>query len=206
MVQGLQTAEDQERLQRIVGMAVLGVPDAQIAEVVGCDPSRVAQLRQSEAFKELYAETMAERIAEKAAVDEGWDDVEKRALEIVSNTLKFSKNPDYALKAAMVANRAQRRAASPGNNALPGDMGARVVINLNQTFVDKLQNVAAGHQQFVKANRPDVDLASGEIEGQVTKRVSLLSPASVEKLLSPQPTEFENAFDELMLQPAEPAK
>ena len=190
MVVGLPTGEQKDRLERIVAMASMGVPDTQIAEAVGLDQSMICIIRQGEDFKRMYGELMADQLAERAEMDEGWDGVEKQAIKIVSESLKWNKNPDFALKAALVANKAIRRGQSPLNAVLPTDMGPRVVINLNQSFVNKMQNIAAGIEDFVQSG---VTAIEEKPTGPV-KKVNLLTPSSVEDLLKPQLSEFEKAF------------
>ena len=77
MVVGLPTGEQKDRLERIVAMASMGVPDTQIAEAVGLDQSMIGIIRQGEDFKRMYGELMADQLAERAEMDEGWDGVEK---------------------------------------------------------------------------------------------------------------------------------
>lgn len=171
-------SEKRQTFEKIAGMLVIGVPDVQIAEVMSLSAGRIAQIKQSDEFKPFLAEAATERLQEQAEINEGWDKVEREALKIVTDVLKYNKNPDYALKAAMVANRATRK-GSVGNQPLPTAMGERVVIHLNANFVGKLQQLSIGKAEIGTSNLQDALAVSQSQQ----KKVNLLAPGQVKKLL-----------------------
>lgn len=166
---------DLDKWEKIAGMLAVGVPDVQIADVVGISVGRITQLKSDEQFQQILEKKLIERAKEVNELNEGWDAVEKRALEIVQTSLKSNRNPDFALRAAMVANRATRRGGN-GNVPLPTQMGERVLIQLKGTFVNRLQMLSASPEQ--------VDNLQALLQDQQKqKRVNLLPPGQVKKLL-----------------------
>lgn len=189
------SGEDKDRLERIVAMAAMGVPEGQIADAVGISAGRLTQIKQNELFQEALSKEMAKRLKERADLDQGWDGVEKAALQIVHDTLKWNKNPDFALKAAMLANRAVRRGGSMLNQPLKSDAGPRVVINLNPTFIQRLQEANNGAISMAQIDQKTID---GNLQTAPMKQVNLLQPGRVEQLLKPPGNEFAVAVEEAM--------
>lgn len=165
--------------QKIASMIAAGVPQVQIAEVMNMSEGRISQIKEDEKFQEFLAIEIAKRYEVEQEINEGWDEVERKALKIVTDTLKYNRSPDFALKAAMVANRATRKGVN-GNQPLPANMGNRVVINLNQNFVGKLQNLSV----HTNGSPSQVGKSLRElIHENSQKRSNLLAPGQVKKLL-----------------------
>lgn len=184
------SALDKARYEKIANMMVMGVAQTQIAEVMSISEGRISQLLQEDEFKKILEEKMLLRQVEMQEINQGWDDVETKALRIVQDNLKHNKNPDFALKAAMVANRANRRGGNGGNAPLPAAMGERVLIKLQGTFINKLMNV--GGVPVTQASLRDL------INSSQQKRVNLLAPGQVKKLLQDE-KENEDNFDPQMV-------
>lgn len=180
------TGEEKTTFDRIVAMCAMQVPAVQIAEAVGLSEGRISQIKETDEFKQALAIELAKRLEERQELDDGWDGIEKKAIGIVADNLKWNKNPEFALKAALIANKAVRR-NSQFNQPLPTNMGQRVVINLSQTFVQKLKDSSAEEMKTVAA----VDVGQGpngrpQLEGEngAKKVVNLLAPAAVEEMFN----------------------
>lgn len=181
--------DEKERLNRIVSMTALGVPDTQIAEAVNLTPGRITQIKDTEEFKDALAVELSRRAEDQAEINDGWDAIERRALQVVQDNLRYNKNPDFALKAAMVANRATRR-GTHGGAPLPTNMGPRVIINMQANFVNKLQQLVSSPEgaQVAQSARVASQPLSQVMQPMLTsegfeKRSDVMLPAQVEKLM-----------------------
>lgn len=163
-----------DAIERIASMLAAGTPQTQIAEALGLSEGRISQLKDTDEFRTVFAAKQASKFQESEELNDGWNSIERRALEIVRANLRFNQNPDFALKAAMIANRATRRGT--GNQPLPTNMGTHAVINLSVNFVQKLQNMEAAPSKTIEAHpTPAVE----------TKRTDLMLPGAVSALLAP---------------------
>lgn len=72
----------------------------------------------------------------------GWDDVESMSVQGLAKIVRTTNDPDFLLKAAAVANRAQRR-ARPVNEVLdPARSQNQTVITLTKRTVERLTGVS----------------------------------------------------------------
>jgi len=165
----------EDKFEKIANLLILEVPESQIAAAVGFSVGRISQLKEDPKFKEFFAGKIAAHYEQHKEVNDGWDAVERDALSVVVTALQWSKDPDFALKAAMIANKAQRRGQAAANRPINNDLGARVVLNLNQTFVNQIQS---GERQVQK----QIEGYSIELD-EKGKHEEVLTPVAVEKLL-----------------------
>jgi hypothetical protein len=189
---------------RVAKMLSLGVAESDVAEVVGVTPAAISQLKTRADFAEVFSAEMSRVYEEQRELNEGWDSIEKKALRVIDDNLKWNKNPDFALRAAMVANKANRR-GSQNQPIDVGRMGSRAVVQLNVAFVNKLQG--HGHISHAAANLADGNgnsittpamgavtaasattatalLAAPETSDETAprQRVNMLAPGQVEQL------------------------
>ena len=127
-----------ERLEKIARMALFDVPYKQIAHAIGVTEGRVTQLMETEEYKDILEKLAAENFEKHDSMNGAWDTIEAVALNNIMDHLNWSKDADFALKAAAVANRATRR-GQINNRAIDGRTGVRAVIHLSAQFVEKLQ-------------------------------------------------------------------
>lgn len=168
---------DLERVERAVQMRVVGVADDVIAEAVGLTVEEFAQLVTNENFIALYEKTKDEKLKQAFATDDGWDSVEELAINSLKDILKYNKDPDLVLRAATMANKAQRRTSAGNRPIQNGHQPAGnnvVVLQLNKNFV---VNMNARNEK-----------AAQEIVGSA-KRVDQLQPKDLDKMLEDHSTE-----------------
>lgn len=128
-----------EKMQKLARMELGGVPRKQTAMAMGVSEGRISQLIATEEYQE-QAEAIAQaKFQENELVNKGWDSVEAMGLKNVVTALQNDPDPDFALRAAVVANKASRRGSQHQNNPIAQAAGAKAVIHLNANFVDKLQ-------------------------------------------------------------------
>lgn len=165
--------------------AAAGVADAQIAEAMGVMRSTVCQWRVTEVWAETYAKHVAEVTARATTLNGGWDELEEKAIAILQENLRINRNAEFALRVAAVSNRAQRKGAI-GPSPLPADRGKVVAITFNNTFVEKIQQIASGA-------RPPVEVVTqarlhGPAPGErPMKSVNMLNPTDTHALLTSGP-------------------
>lgn len=180
--------QTRERYEKIASMLLHQVPQNQIAAAVGLSEGRISQITDLEEFKEIYAEVATSFHEEQKMLDEAADAIERLAATSVINYLQSSRDPDYALKAFAVANRATRRSNRHVNNTpIPVREGARVVINMPAVFMEKIKS------------QPDSNFAV--IEGQ-KKMSDMLPVQEVQKLLQSDEAKAESDLQEILAETA----
>ena len=198
-----------ERLEKIARMVLYDVPHTQIALAVGISESRVSQILETEKFKDSMQAIATERFEQDSSINDGWDHLEATALKSVLDRMQWDSDPDFSLKAAIMANKAQRRGQF-NNRPLDGRDGVRAVINLTAQFIDQLQqntinvNGANGEdakQTFLELARPNTT------EKPEQKKQDFLPPEKLDHLFRPDEMKandaLQNWFPDQALAPAE---
>ncbi len=188
------------KLEKIARMALFDVPEAQIAKAVGLpDITEAFELQE---YKDILARISTEYFEQNQQLNDGWNSVEALALGQVIDTLQWSKDPDYALRAAMLANKANRR-GDVTQQTINGAAGARAVFHLTANFIEKLQ-----HFGNAKSNGDAAKVVETPPEPE-HKATDYMVPEKVEKLFvvnQPKvrkPEDVLNFFPEVDLVPAE---
>jgi hypothetical protein len=163
------TTEDR-RMEKLVRMELAGISRAQSAMALGVSESRVSQLLESDQCKEMLQQVSTENFEQNELVNKGWDSVETMSIARVVSALKHDPDPEFALKAAAIANKAVRR-GTHNNTPIAQNMGVRAVIQLNASFVDKLQQ----NFHMEKSNHAE--------SAQKVKDSNFLGAAGVQQLL-----------------------
>lgn len=159
----MQFSSDEKRMQfeKIARFEAMGVADEETCKVLGLTGEQLGQIRGDKRYLVIYGEICEEKLEKIDTFNRGWDAVEEKALERVLMKLEYGGDPEFALKAATLANRATRR---PSNTKTldASSSGQRASINLNQTFIMKLnengitpktiENVKAKSQDFMGAH------------------------------------------------------
>lgn len=138
---------DEKKLEKMARMAAAEIPQRQIAQACGVSESRISQIFKTPEYKEQEEKVALEEFEQNEIINRGWDGVEALSLKKVVSTLQADADPEFALKAAALANKAIRR-GKHHNNPISQKAGVRSVINLNMNFVEKLQNnIEIGNQR-----------------------------------------------------------
>lgn len=125
-------------LEKIAKMRVVSVPQNQIAAACGLSESRISQITSSDEYKLIEQKIAVTKFEETEMLNQGWDSVEAMGIQKVLTHLQNNPEPDFALRAASLANKAVRRGTHQ-NNPIAQSAGVRAVIHLNPVFADKLQ-------------------------------------------------------------------
>jgi len=160
-------------LERVAKLVAAEVPVNQIALASGLSAAQVEVLVDSDQFRAKLVEQQEQQFAQAEKMNRGWDAVEEEALGNVLEVLSQNPDPDYALRAAAVANRATRRGAN--NRAIDaGHAQQSAVIKLNVAFVNQLQQQPG----------------SPRVLDTEAKRVNTLAPADVRTVLADDKEKF----------------
>lgn len=155
-------------LEKIARMMSYEVPQKQIAAVMGVSESRISQIINSQEFEEVFGVIAYEKFEEQETLNQGWDGVETLAIDRVLKYMQVDPDPDFALKAAAVANKANRRGSHRNRPIDPQQAGMRSVVLLNATYVDKLQQnfqiEQREHPEQVDREKRDDSLAPGQLD------------------------------------------
>lgn len=135
------TASDKQVYEKIANMEIMGVMHTGIAGVLGVSEGLISQIVAKEEYQQIKGVLLATKYEDAEKGDSNWDKLERMAVDNLINTAGWNTDPDFLLRAAAVANRAQRRGRMTNNDPLPNQMGKRVVVNLSQVFVGKLQDI-----------------------------------------------------------------
>ena len=117
---------EEQVLDKIARLTYAGVLDVEIANVVNLSAGRISQIKEEDGYKAHYSKVVSEKFTDRQDTDDSWDKIEKLATKRIADHLAWAQDPDYALRAAMVANKAQRRNVL--NTPISADAGARVII------------------------------------------------------------------------------
>lgn len=161
---------------RAGSLSAHGLTGPQIADILLLSIEQISAIKDTVEFKKKYAEEAEKAIQAQIDRDEGWDAVEDEALGALLETLKFNRDPKFALIAAKTANSAVRQnkkhnAPHVIDNSKGGSTNI-IVLNLNRNYVGG----EAGRAQIELNARPT----------NIPQRQSdLPSPKIVEAMLAP---------------------
>lgn len=175
---------------KVASMLAVEVPHAQIAAVTGLSEAEIGELVNNDSIKTLIQENALASYNKYETLNEGWDMMENLGMNGVLAHLQMNPDPDFALKAATLANKAQRRGQHKPGNVIPGQAGVRAVINLSANFINQLQ------QNLTITQTKPIQL--------VKKDSNFLAPKAVASLLKPLEEEEQSTevFDDLHLEGA----
>lgn len=139
------------KLQKVAKLVLANVPQNQIAAACGVTEGRISQLINMPEYKNIEQELAVQKIEENELINQGWDGVEALGVKHTLIALKNNPDDDFALRAAIVANKAIRRGSINNKPINPQSAGVRAIIHLNPTFVDKLQQNFSIDKQENKA-------------------------------------------------------
>lgn len=119
---------------------VAGFDSTAIAQILSCEDHEVQEVLDDQFYKEVKGRVAAIQAEQNLQQSGGWDALENMALEGLTKRIRFNNDPEFLLKVAAVANRAQRRVGQNQQNVLdPGLRAGRTTITLTQRLVEKIK-------------------------------------------------------------------
>jgi hypothetical protein len=171
---------DQKIMDKIAKLHIAGVRDEDICDVMGMEPEVLESVFLHAEFKRLLGRLTIEKLEQDELLNGGWDTVEALAVNAVIKNLSLMPDPKYALAAAQVANKAQRRSSVAPKLITPQN-GQRFQIRLEQIFVNGMQGGL-----ITDAATPALNLRPAKAEPR--KQQDFLPLNKVEELLTvPEP-------------------
>jgi len=149
----------------------LGVSKEHIAEILsnGITVPQIEELQQTESFQALYSLIAQHMLTLASDTAIGWDELEAQSIRNLMREARVSRDPEFNLRLAAVANRAVRRHKLGEQILDPGAAGTRVQITLSQRFINKLSGVTE-----IEERRVDVKHITNPSLDQVTRVLNAL--------------------------------
>lgn len=121
--------------------SVLGMDDDTIREVIGCEKAELGEILNDPLYREVRLIIGAAQAESTIDLTTGWDKLEQHAVTNLVNRVKVSQDPDFLLKVAAVANKAQRRHQQGKDQGVLDPIGGKNArINLTTRLVKQFQH------------------------------------------------------------------
>jgi hypothetical protein len=119
---------------------VLGMDEDTIREVIGCTKEDLDVILNDALYREVRLIIGAAQAESVVDLTTGWDKLEQHAVTNLVDRVKISRDPDFLLRVAAVANKAQRRHSQGKSDGVldPAHAGTRK-INLTTRLVERFQ-------------------------------------------------------------------
>lgn len=119
---------------------VLGMDEDTIREVIGCTKDELDVVLNDALYREVRLIIGAAQAESVVDLTTGWDKLEQHAVTNLVDRVKVSRDPDFLLRVAAVANKAQRRHSQGKQDGVldPAQAGTRK-INLTTRLVERFQ-------------------------------------------------------------------
>lgn len=144
--------KNQAQLEKLARMRSAGMQAVDIAVATSLTESRLSQIFATEDFMKVEELVANEQFEEQELMNAGWDGIEALGINKVVEHLNADPDPEFALKAAALANKASRRGTHRNNPIATAAGGLKAVVVLNNTFVAQLQgNAVLGNKSGEKS-------------------------------------------------------
>lgn len=120
-----------ELFNQVADLEAFGYNNVQIAQALSLSPGIITQIQQDDQYQQTLAPKITERLDKVRLRSEGWDAVEETAIARVIEELQTNPDPDYALRAAALANKASRHGHNGNAPIVAGKANTTVRLNLN---------------------------------------------------------------------------
>ncbi len=181
----------EKKLGRVVGEMelviaknlALGVTPEQLCDILGngIGVDEIQQLRETESFQELYGVIANYLLSLSADTAIGWDQVEAESLKHLMREARVNRDPEFQLRLAAVANKAQRRHNKGEQILEPGAAGTRVQISLSQKFIKKLNGeteIVERRVDLTKMQSPTLDQVNRALQAPLQPGAREVVPMS----------------------------
>jgi len=172
---------DEATRTRAGSLAAHGLNDYQLVDVLLLTYEQVISVKESVEYRAKYAEVADAAITQQLTMAEGWDAIEEEAIKKILTTMQYNSDPKYALAAAQIANKAERRRrikdTAPVIDASKagGNTTNVIILKMNRNFI----SVQEGNE-----NTRTID-AQVVNKNDVPRKLSdLPNPKQVEEILS----------------------
>jgi len=156
---------------RLAKMVAMGVSVEDIAQATMLPASQVADLVETPDVQKLVQEYAAENIDTFQTLNQAWDNIEQFGALRVLEALRNNPDPDFALRASIMANKAQRRGPRHNFQVATPRNGEHVVVHLTQRFTDRLQqSFTISREEKDRPQKSDDSMALTQAERVLSAR------------------------------------
>lgn len=170
------TADEVEaKLRRKAGvLAAFGLSDKAIADTLFISLEQVSVIKETVEYKESCAKQTQERTQRLIDLEEGWDSVETMGVGKVLQHMQYMNDPEFALRAAIVANKAARRTPASLDRVIDASkVGHVITLTVNKNYVAQVTNNDSQSHGFVDAQaRPFGEMPRKASDVSSPKRLS----------------------------------
>ncbi len=178
--------------EKIAKLDMDAVGSAFISKVCGISVEAVEKVLADPVFIALRADISSEAESRVDGLNSKWDSLEDTSVANVAEYLTKTKDPEFSLQVARIANKAVRRSTTKAN---PVDSAAVISISLRPSYVEKVQ---VNLQQNVFAQPSE---KASFIEEK--KKVSIMPIEDAKRMLTESANEFEAQSNQKTLSPDE---
>lgn len=133
-------------LEMLAYYDVRGVSDVKLLAIFRCTAEDLSDARKTAEYSEAFSAETSRFEANRAGLDDSWDQLEQRSLGALIESVDLSNDPRLMLNAAMAANKANRRSAASSTelarraiDVTPPPGSRTTVVRMRASFVDMLQ-------------------------------------------------------------------
>lgn len=175
---------DDVTCRRIAAFCAYGLTDMQIAAALLLSREQIQGAKASDVYALEFAKTVQEKTLRQIDLEEGWDTLEADALKSVMEGMRFNRDPQFALTAAAVANKAKRRSPASFGRTIDATKAANmIVLTMNKTYVTQVAVAGTNGAVEAKGGAPGSH-ASGALSQPVLGRFhDVPTPKKVAELL-----------------------
>lgn len=134
-------AEQEQLANQFKELRLQGAPKQVIMDALGLTEDDYSKFSSREDVKQAVITSETQRAQSNLTFDNNWDAVENLALQQVAKELSFSPDPEFALRAAAVANKAVRRRREDAKLAAQGALAINNQVNTNNIAILNLPKV-----------------------------------------------------------------
>ncbi len=163
-----------DRIEKIAKLAHSGASVTAIASVFSLEEQAILQIIETPDYKIALGKIQATSFDKEQLLDGGWDRIEQQGMLQVIEHLEKVPDPDFALKAITLANKALRR---NGNSRV----NKPIEVNAN------LQAVIVVQPQFAKAMQEGYLIDDVKTPSFAKKITNAMNPNAVKTLLGKKP-------------------
>lgn len=177
------TPEDAEiKLRRKAGvLAAFGLHDKAIADTLFISQEQVLAIKETPEFRESCAKQTMERTQRLIDLEEGWDGVESQGVAQVLQHLQYSRDPEFALRAALVANKASRRSPMSMDRVIDASkVGNVITLTVNKSYITKVTTTNGDQSHGIIETQ-------ARTQGEIPRKASdISSPKRLSEILQVQ--------------------
>ena len=133
--------EQQQLADQFKELRSQGAPKQVIMDALGLTEDDYSKFSSREDVKQAVITSEIDRAKANLTFDNNWDAAENLALQNVARELQISPDPEFALRAAAVANKAVRRRREDAKLAAQGALAMNQQVNTNNIAILNLPKV-----------------------------------------------------------------